>query len=222
MGTQRKAVKKTRAVCSIKADSIKPPYLLFHMAEAQGKPSRYAFIGKTLFRVRVTRTDGQAIQMHKVNMVMKSTREFEKDASGVELHLYTNGSIVYGNKSFVNIGYHQFAVTNKWKVTGWDLSGTPGTDLPTFIRTIQDTSALKNPNGDFTLFFDEHVEGKLTLVASFSFDGPEPGQRIRQRLTVKASWIPEEVFPIRAADPERARMPIEELAKALKSDFWSC
>lgn len=196
------------------------------MAEAQGNPSRYAFIGKTLFRVRITMTGGEVIpeviSMHRVNMVMKSTRKFEEAASGFEIHLYTNGSTIYTNKSVVKIGYHQFAVTNKYKVTGFDLSGNPETDLPTFIRTIQDTDALKNPNGDFTLFFDEHVEGKLTVVASFSFDGPEPGQRIRQRLTVKAAWIPEELFPIRAADPERARMPIEELAKALKSDFWSC
>lgn len=160
--------------------------------------------------------------MHRVKLVMRSTRKLEEAVCGVEVHLYTNGSTVYGDKSFVKIAYHQYAVDTKWKVTGWELSGNPEVDLPTFIRTIQDTNALTNPNGDFSLFFDEHGEGKLKLVASFAFDGQEPGKRIHQRLTVKATWIHEELFPVRAANPQRARMPIEELAKALKTDFWDC
>lgn len=194
------------------------------MAEAKGDPSRYAFIGKTLFRVRITMkgTDGQVIRMHRTNLVMKSTRGFEKDACGVEVHLYTDGSTVYGDKSFVSIGYHKFAVTNKWMVTGWELSGNPEADLPRFIRTIQDTDALKNPNGGFTLSFDKHGKEKLKVVASISFDGPEPGQRIRECLTVKATWVPEEFVPIRGRNPKRARMSPEERATALKTDFWSC
>ena len=167
-------------------------------------------------------TDGQVIPMHGVKMVMKSTRKFEEAVSGVGVHLFTDGSTVYGDKSFVKIAYHQYAVDTKWKLTGWDLSGNPEVDLPTFIRTIQDTDALTNPNGEFSLFFDEHGEGKLKLVASFSFDGQEPGKRIRRRLTVKATWIHEELIPIRGRNPKRARMSPEERATALQSDFWGC
>lgn len=191
------------------------------MAEAQGNPSRYKFTGKTPFRFRITMPDG-VIVMHRVKLLMKSTRELEEAVCGVEVHLYTNGSIVYGNKSFVKIAYHQYAVDTKWELTSWDLSGNPEADLPTFIRSIQDTDALTNPNGEFSLFFGEHGDGKLKLVASFSFDGQEPGKRIRQRLAVKATWIHEELIPIRGRNPKRARMSPEERATALKTDFWDC
>jgi hypothetical protein len=192
------------------------------MEEAQGKPSRYVFTGKTRFRVGATFQGEGTVPVRGVKMLMKSNRLWESEVSGVKVHFYTDGETVYGDKSFVRIGYHQFAVATNWRVIKWGLSGTPAMDLPTFLKAIQDTDSLKNPNGQFTLVFDEHDGAKLKVEASFSFDGPEPGQRIRQHLTVKAAWIPEEPFPIRAADPERARMPMEELAKALKNDFWSC
>jgi len=184
--------------------------------------SRFAFMGNILFKVILTMTDGLKMPMHKVNLVMKSTRALEEHVSGVMVHLFTDGKFVYMNNSFIKIGYHGYAMDSSWKVTECYVSGNTTTDLRTFMKFLLDFDDWKNPLGTVYLMFDEHVEGKLQLKASFELDGPEPAKRICLDLTLGATWIPAELFPVRAANPQRARMSSEELAEALRNDFWNC